>query len=53
MIIKNLAIEQWKFRQLEDTDWLPATVPGCIHTDLLKNEKINNHPCIGNVGRGR
>ncbi|MGB3715279.1 MAG: glycoside hydrolase family 2 protein [Candidatus Promineifilaceae bacterium] len=27
----------WQAKQIElsDTDWLPATVPGCIHTDLL------------------
>jgi beta-mannosidase len=23
-----------------DTQWLPATVPGCIHTDLMNNGKI-------------
>ncbi len=23
-----------------DGDWLPATVPGCIHTDLLAAEKF-------------
>ena len=26
----------WSFRQEEDdSDWMPAAVPGCIHTDLL------------------
>lgn len=30
----------WEFRQEGQEQWLPATVPGCVHTDLLKNEKI-------------
>ena len=25
----------WQFRELGKSDWFPATVPGCIHTDLL------------------
>src|ERR1700730_14362746 len=26
-----------------DTDvWMPATVPGCVHTDLLANKKIED-----------
>ena len=26
----------WSFRQAEsDGDWMPATVPGCVHTDLF------------------
>jgi len=32
----------WSFRQAEQTEWLPATVPGCVHTDLLKNGKIED-----------
>ena len=30
----------WKFRKTGDTMWLPANVPGTIHTDLLGNEII-------------
>ena len=32
--------ENWKFREQGQGDWLPATVPGCVHTDLLKNQRI-------------
>ena len=31
---------QWKFHQLGEKDWLPATVPGGVHTDLLALGKI-------------
>ena len=30
----------WKFRKAGDTAWLPAHVPGCVHTDLLENKQI-------------
>lgn len=30
----------WQFRKVGDTEWLPATVPGTVHTDLLANKKI-------------
>jgi beta-mannosidase len=30
----------WTFQMKGDTLWLPATVPGCVHTDLLDNNKI-------------
>lgn len=30
----------WQFRKLNDSAWLPATVPGTVHTDLLANKKI-------------
>lgn len=32
----------WSFRQADTDEWLPATVPGCVHTDLLKNGKIED-----------
>ncbi len=32
----------WKFRQAGSTDWHPASVPGCVHTDLLKNKLIDD-----------
>jgi len=34
--------ENWEFRQAGDTAWLPATVPGTVHTDLLANRKIDD-----------
>lgn len=30
----------WQFREAGSGDWLPATVPGIVHTDLLANGKI-------------
>jgi len=30
----------WQFRQAGSDEWLPATVPGCNHLDLLANKKI-------------
>ena len=32
----------WTFRQADKEEWLPATVPGCVHTDLMKNGKIED-----------
>lgn len=32
----------WKFREVNENEWLPATVPGCVHTDLLANKKIED-----------
>lgn len=34
MKIQSLA-GQWQFRQAGTVEWLPATVPGSVHTDLL------------------
>jgi len=31
---------EWQFRSYNDTVWLPATVPGCVHTDLLYHRVI-------------
>lgn len=37
----HMALEEnWQFRQLGKTDWYPAQVPGCVHTDLLYNGLI-------------
>ena len=30
----------WQFRQANSEEWLPATVPGGVHTDLLANGRI-------------
>ena len=30
----------WQFKNATDKEWLPATVPGTVHTDLLANKKI-------------
>jgi beta-mannosidase len=31
---------EWSFRSEESTLWFSATVPGCVHTDLLRNRMI-------------
>src|SRR6478736_19731 len=32
----------WKFREAGKPEWHPATVPGCVHTDLLDNKLIED-----------
>jgi len=32
----------WQFREAGKIDWHPATVPGCVHTDLLANKLIED-----------
>ena len=32
-----MTLNQWKFKACDESEWLPAQVPGCVHTDLLKN----------------
>ncbi|MEZ4949140.1 MAG: glycoside hydrolase family 2 protein [Saprospiraceae bacterium] len=33
---------EWKFRKVGDEKWMPATVPGTVHTDLYDNGVIEN-----------
>ncbi|GAE28921.1 beta-mannosidase [Halalkalibacter hemicellulosilyticusJCM 9152] len=35
-------LTDWKFKMSEDKYWLPAHVPGCVHTDLIKSGKIED-----------
>ncbi len=32
----------WTFREVGKPTWHPATVPGCVHTDLLANKLIDD-----------
>ena len=32
----------WKFKNADDSLWYEATVPGCVHTDLLNNSIIED-----------
>ena len=34
--------KDWQFKHIADTTWMPATVPGCVHTDLINNGTIEN-----------
>lgn len=44
-IVKDLN-NNWTFKRDSDSVWLDAQVPGCVHTDLLKNKKIKD-PFVG------
>ncbi len=37
---KSLNKSNWEFRKYGNKEWLPATVPGTVHTDLFSNNKI-------------
>jgi beta-mannosidase len=39
-VITKVIDSSWQFRKAGDTIWLPAKVPGCVHTDLLASNKI-------------
>ncbi|MCK7557619.1 hypothetical protein MKQ70_22470 [Chitinophaga sedimenti] len=41
----------WEFRRLDDQKWLPATVPGSVHTDLIANKQIPD-PYFGTNEKG-
>jgi beta-mannosidase len=41
MILKEIN-EGWTFRQANEGEWLPATVPGTVHTDLIGNGVIDD-----------
>ncbi len=32
----------WQFHQVDSGQWMPAVVPGCVHTDLISNKKIED-----------
>lgn len=37
----HLELTNWEFRACGDETWLPAVVPGTVHTDLLRNGLIS------------
>ncbi len=39
--------ENWTFKNVKDAHWLPAEVPGEVHMDLFKNNKIED-PFVAN-----
>ncbi|NHN27627.1 glycoside hydrolase family 2 protein [Flavobacterium jejuense] len=41
-VVRSLNHENWKFKQENKENWLPANVPGTVHTDLLANNLIKN-----------
>ena len=44
----NMSIDRhWQFKNINDSLWNSASIPGTVHTDLLKNKLIED-PFIGN-----
>lgn len=39
---RDLGKENWFFKKKTDAKWLAASVPGTVHTDLLRNKIIEN-----------
>lgn len=37
---------EWEMRRADESDWRPARVPGCVHTDLLRLGEIPD-PYVG------
>ncbi|HZZ20081.1 MAG TPA: glycoside hydrolase family 2 protein, partial [Opitutaceae bacterium] len=40
MKTQPLASCAWSFRDCSDSSWMPAAVPGCVHTDLMRAKAI-------------
>jgi len=41
--VQNLELNQnWQFKQASTEEWLPANIPGCVHTALLENGIIDD-----------
>lgn len=38
----QLVLNNWKFKACKDIEWMEANVPGCVHTDLLRNGIIED-----------
>lgn len=34
--------DNWRFTEADSEGWMDATVPGCVHTDLMANGKIED-----------
>ena len=44
--VKQSLAGEWQFRQAGSDEWLPASVPGGVHTDLLRLGRIDD-PFVG------
>ena len=42
LMVQKEINENWQFRQAGETEWMDATVPGTVHTDLMDNDVIDN-----------
>lgn len=41
-VTKDLCNIEWKFREVGKKEWMSATVPGTVHTDLMSNGVIED-----------
>ncbi len=42
LMVQKEINKDWQFSEVGQDEWLPAKVPGCVHTDLLANKKIED-----------
>jgi beta-mannosidase len=40
--VTKVKFDKWSFKNVKDTKYFPASVPGTVHTDLLANEIIED-----------
>ncbi|MFN2578758.1 MAG: glycoside hydrolase family 2 protein [Pyrinomonadaceae bacterium] len=41
-LTRTRLVTGWQFREVGKDRWFPASVPGCVHTDLLNNRLIDD-----------
>jgi beta-mannosidase len=46
MTEEKMVFDKWFFKASERGEWFPATVPGCVHSDLFHNKQIPD-PFVG------
>ena len=42
LLLERELTENWGFKEVDSRDWLPASVPGTVHTDLMANGLIED-----------
>ena len=42
VLVERELTENWDFKEVDSRDWLPASVPGTVHTDLMANGLIED-----------
>ena len=42
LLVERELRENWGFKEVDSRDWLPASVPGTVHTDLMANGLIED-----------
>ena len=42
LLVERELTENWGFKEVDTRDWLPASVPGTVHTDLMANGLIED-----------